>query len=125
VKVQSSWFCSKRRRKLGRQGSSVRGNHRQQELRREDSLLFGNAVAAHALPRIVEPRQDILRHDVARSDDTDTDGDRHAVLAHPAPRRGEHGWKLQQLPQGGDSCEHKGLLRQCRIALDRLSWGRS
>ena len=86
MNVQSSWFCSKRRRKLERQDSLVKRNYTGQQFPREDSLLFGDAVATHALPRIVEPGQDILRHDVARSDDTDTDGDRRAVLAHPAPR---------------------------------------
>lgn len=55
-----------------------------------DSLLLGDASGAHALTRIVDPVEDILRDDVAGTDDADSDGDRRAVAPQPPARRGEH-----------------------------------
>lgn len=54
-------------------------------------LLLGDAVAAHALARIIDPREDVLRDDIAGAHDTNADGEGRAVSAEPAPCRGEHG----------------------------------
>lgn len=87
VNVQSSWFCSNRRRKLQ---DAVSQERRSSITPIVDSLLLGNPVAAHALPRIADLVQDILRHHVSSSNDTDTDGDGSPVVTQPAPCRCEH-----------------------------------
>ncbi len=72
----------------------VRRRRRPEEakLQRDDRniLFFCNAVAAHALTRIAELRQHILRRDVACAHDADAERNRRAVAAKPSPRRCKH-----------------------------------
>jgi len=89
VKVQSSWFCSKRRRKLEVPG--VRTTAKPTADRPDDLLLLRDAIAAHTLARIVDLAQDILCDDVACSDDAHSNPDRCTITAKPAPCGAEHG----------------------------------
>lgn len=56
----------------------------------EYALLFGYAIAAHALARVIELTEHVLRDDVSRADDANAHGDRRPVAAEPSPRRSEH-----------------------------------
>lgn len=89
VKVQSSWFCSNRRRRLHRQIASALGCSSRRQ--REGILLLGDAIAAHALARILELAQDIIGDNIAGADNTSTDGERCSVAAEPPLRGGQHG----------------------------------
>ena len=87
VYVQSSWFCSKRRRRLGY------GQHLPSTiylLFRECSLLFGDPVLAHALPRLRNLAQDILASDVADTDDAGANGEVRAIASEPTTRSSNH-----------------------------------
>lgn len=53
-------------------------------------LFFRDAITAHALTSIIDFGDDVLRHDVASTDNTDANGKRCLVPAGPAPHRGEH-----------------------------------
>lgn len=55
-----------------------------------DILLLGYAIAAHALARVIEFVQHVLRDDVARPNDADANGDGRPVAAEPSPRPSEH-----------------------------------
>ena len=64
-------------------------------------LLLRDAVAAHALARVVDLAQDILSDDVTGADDAHSDGDGRAVPTEPAPCGAKHVGKTK-------------LPRQCR-----------
>ena len=85
--VQSSWFCSKRRRRLyhGQHSSNQRLH-----LPRVASLLFGDSVLAHALPRLGDLAQDILASDVADADDAGANGEVRAIASEPTTRSSNH-----------------------------------
>jgi len=87
VYVQSSWFCSKRRRRLyhGQHSSNQRLH-----LPRVASLLFGDSVLAHALPRLGDLAQDILASDVAGTDDAGANGEARAIASEPTTRSSNH-----------------------------------
>ena len=57
-------------------------------------LLFRNAIAAHALPRVVDLGENILRDSIPSADDADADSNGRAVPAQPAARRREHVWRV-------------------------------
>ena len=91
VNVQSSWFCSKRRRKLVRWCRlSVTWSLQTKRRKGAPILLFGNAIAAHTLASIVEFIEDIIRHDISSADNSDADGDGGAIPAEPSSRGREH-----------------------------------
>ena len=48
-------------------------------------LFLGDAVAAHALARVVNLGHDILRDGVASAYDAEADGNWRPVAMHPAP----------------------------------------
>lgn len=102
VKVQSSWFCSKRRRKLYDRGVQGLAGEVLNMMRiwRQHVLLLGYAIATHALARIIELSQDILGCDVAGADNTSADGQRCAIALEPLPRRGEHGGEWENCRTG-------------------------
>jgi len=64
-------------------------------------LLLRDAVAAHALTRVIDLAQDILSDDVTGADDAHSDGDGRAVPTEPAPCGAKHAGKTK-------------LPRQCR-----------
>lgn len=109
VNVQSSWFCSNRRRKLyHREGDapdhvSPTNPSRQilsiTEKHWAHSLLLSDAITTHTLTRVVDLVQDKLGSDVAGTDNANTNGNGSPVVAQPAPRGQEHG------AEAGKSCK--------------------
>ena len=66
-------------------------------------LLFSDALAAHALTRIIDLGQGILSDHVARTDNADANSYWRTILAQPAPCGREHaagcpcqGWALMK-----------------------------
>lgn len=55
------------------------------------SLLLRDAIAAHALARIVDLIQDILCGQIAGADDTNANGYRGTIATKPPPRSRQHG----------------------------------
>ena len=54
------------------------------------SLLFGDPVLAHALPRLGDLAQDILASDVADTDDAGADCEVRAIASEPTTRSCNH-----------------------------------
>lgn len=61
-------------------------------------LFLCDSFAAHALTSIADSGDDILRHSISSTDDTDANCDGRAVLAQPAPCRREHVLILRRRP---------------------------
>lgn len=55
------------------------------------ALLFGDAIIAHALPRLPELAQDILPRQITRAEHSGADGKVCAVASEPATRALYHG----------------------------------
>lgn len=87
VYVQSSWFCSKRRRKLDHGQHLTGRNHL---LLRNGILLFRYPVLTHALSRLGDLAQDILASDVADTDDAGANGEVRAIASEPTTRSSNH-----------------------------------
>lgn len=58
-----------------------------------DLLLSRYAITAHALPRIRDLSQHIIRSDVANARHTKRDGERGSIALEPFPRCGNHDWE--------------------------------
>lgn len=85
--VQSSWFCSKRRRRLDHDQHLAGRKHL---LLRNGILLFRDPVLTHALPRLGDLAQDILASDVADTDDAGANGEVRAIASEPTTRGSNH-----------------------------------
>lgn len=59
--------------------------------KRKHLLFLCDAVAAHALTRIIDLVQDILGGDVSGANDADSDGNGRPIVAQPASCGREHG----------------------------------
>lgn len=92
VNVQSSWFCSKRRRKLS---DVLLVYMLPLTLIRWDGclLLLRDTIAAHALASIIELANDILGRDVTSTDDAHAYSNGRPVIAQPAPSGCEHDFR--------------------------------
>ena len=64
-------------------------------------LRLGYLLAAHALARVLDPREYILRREVAGAHDTNANGERRAVPVEPAPSRAEHDYVPGMVLVGG------------------------
>ena len=66
-------------------------------LLRKCSLLFGDPVLAHALPRLGDLAQDILASNVADTDDAGANGEVRTIASEPTTRGSNHrsieGWR--------------------------------
>lgn len=111
VNVQSSWFCWNRLRRLSEMHVSTYPVHTSYD--RLHLLFLCNSITTHALPRIRQLAQDILRSNIAGSQDSQPNRDWSAVALEPASCSRNHGSRMKP--------KVRGLLHRRRFKLDNDS----
>lgn len=88
VNVQSSWFCSKRRRRLKSRCKLSHGPQTATMGWLSSLLLLGNAIATHALARIVDSTQNILCGQISSTYDASAYRNGRPIALEPSPSGG-------------------------------------
>ena len=86
---------------------------------RVNILFLGDAIATHALTRVIDLAEDVLGGNVSSTYNANAYGNGRPVVAQPAPRRRKHGGKGRRVELSGASTHGYVFLLSPAVVLKR------